>query len=118
MPFDHPLAQDSTDSTSAGTIDTNDVETNVDNRIPRDSQNNAISIQLREKTTKTANQHGHFLTLSDHDRIRIFVHEFIVRGLIPWAERTLRLLSEQVIFVIYIYQLRENVMESRLAAPL
>lgn len=96
VPFDHPLAQDSTDSTSAGTIDTNDVETNVDNRIPRDSQNNAISIQLREKTTKTANQHGHFLTLSDHDRIRIFVHEFIVRGLIPWAERTLRLLSEQL----------------------
>ena len=41
-------------------------------------------------------QHGQCLTLSDHDRLRIFVHEFQVRGLIPWAERTMRILNEQV----------------------
>jgi hypothetical protein len=41
-------------------------------------------------------QRGACLTLSDHDRLRIFIHEFIVRGLIPWAEKTLRTLNEQV----------------------
>ncbi|XP_064640195.1 trafficking protein particle complex subunit 8-like isoform X2 [Lineus longissimus] len=41
-------------------------------------------------------QHGMCLTVSDHDRLRIFIHEFIVRGLIPWAERTMRVLNEQL----------------------
>ena len=41
-------------------------------------------------------QHGSCLTLSDHDRLRIFIHEFIVRGLIPWGERMLRTLSDQL----------------------
>ena len=40
--------------------------------------------------------HGSCLSLSDHDRLRIFVQEFVVRGLIPWAERMLRTLNEQV----------------------
>lgn len=48
------------------------------------------------KPSTTTRHHGACLTLSDHDRLRIFVHEFVVRGLITWAERTLRTLSEQL----------------------
>ena len=40
--------------------------------------------------------HGLCLTVSDQDRIKIFVHEFCVRGLVPWVERTMRNLNEQV----------------------
>ncbi|XP_052230198.1 trafficking protein particle complex subunit 8-like isoform X4 [Dreissena polymorpha] len=38
--------------------------------------------------------HGMCLTASDQDRIRIFIHEFSVRALIPWAERQMRTLNE------------------------
>ena len=92
--IDHPLAQESSEMTSSDGEGHNEQE--MDNRIPRDSQNNALSNQSKSEKNLRSSQHGHCLTLSDHDRLRIFVHEFIVRGLIPWAERTLRTLSEQV----------------------
>ncbi|KAL4234283.1 Trafficking protein particle complex 8 [Mactra antiquata] len=38
--------------------------------------------------------HGMCLTASDQDRIRIFMHEFAVRALIPWAERQMRTLND------------------------
>ena len=41
-------------------------------------------------------QHGACLTLSDHDRIRIFIHELAIRGLIPFIERSMRYLYDQV----------------------
>ena len=44
--------------------------------------------------------HGLCLTASDQDRLRIFIHEFVVRALIPWAERQLRTLNELVIYQI------------------
>lgn len=40
--------------------------------------------------------HGMCLTASDQDRIRIFIHEFAVRALIPWAERQMRTLNDMV----------------------
>ena len=40
--------------------------------------------------------HGLCLTLSDHDRLRIFIHEFVVRGLLPYIEKMIRTLNEQV----------------------
>nr|XP_054772074.1 trafficking protein particle complex subunit 8-like [Lytechinus pictus] len=40
--------------------------------------------------------HGAHLTLSDHDRLRIFIHEFVVRGLLPYVERMIRTLTEQL----------------------
>ena len=43
---------------------------------------------------------GACLTLSDHDRLRIFINEFIVRGLVFWAEKTVRTLNEQVVFSV------------------
>ena len=50
-------------------------------------------------STTTASAHGLCLTVSDQDRIKIFVHEFCVRGLVPWVERTMRNLNDQVIDV-------------------
>jgi len=41
-------------------------------------------------------RHGAHLTLSDHERLRVFIHEFVMHGLIPWAEKTIRTLNEQV----------------------
>jgi hypothetical protein len=41
-------------------------------------------------------RYGALLTLSDHERLRVFIQEFVVHGLIPWAEKTIRNLSEQV----------------------
>ncbi|KAK7505350.1 hypothetical protein BaRGS_00003512 [Batillaria attramentaria] len=40
--------------------------------------------------------HGCCLTASDQDRLRIFMHEFVVRALIPWAERQMKILSDQL----------------------
>lgn len=40
--------------------------------------------------------HGQYLTVSDHDRLRIFVNEMAVRGLIPHIERSIRALTDQV----------------------
>ncbi len=39
---------------------------------------------------------GQALTLMDHDRIKTFVYEFCVRGLLPHIEKMMRTLSEQV----------------------
>jgi len=40
--------------------------------------------------------HGMCLTASDRDRIGIFIHEFAVRALIPWAERQMKTLNDLV----------------------
>ncbi len=88
--IDHPLAVDTMSSDMTGTSS----HTDMDNRVPRDSQNNPISMNVKNKPSK---DYGECLTLSDHDRLRIFIHEFMVRGLLPWAERTLRTLNEQVV---------------------
>lgn len=39
---------------------------------------------------------GVCLTLSDHERLRIFINEFIVKGLISWAEKSIRTLNDQL----------------------
>ena len=48
------------------------------------------------RTQSTTVRHGAYLTLSDHERLRVFIHEFVMHGLIPWAEKTIRTLNEQV----------------------
>lgn len=34
--------------------------------------------------------------MSDHDRIKTFLSEFLQRGLVPYAERTIKILNEQI----------------------
>ena len=80
-----------------------------DNHLSRDNENNSIhasttslasrDLDMTESSKNT--QHGCRLSLSDHDRIKIFIHEFITRGIIPWTERTLRTLNEQVNFYAF-----------------
>lgn len=48
---------------------------------------------LKQSTTAKL---GAMLTLSDHERLRVFIQEFVTHGLIPWAEKTVRALNEQV----------------------
>ncbi|XP_013382686.1 trafficking protein particle complex subunit 8-like isoform X2 [Lingula anatina] len=67
------------------------------------AQSKGIPNQTQAKARPVVNgdvgassQHGLCLTPSDHDRLKIFIHEFLVRGLIPWAERMIRTLNDQV----------------------
>jgi len=50
----------------------------------------------KPQSVNTPVRHGAHLTLSDHERLRVFIHEFVMHGLIPWAEKTIRTLNEQV----------------------
>ena len=100
--IDHPLAPD------------NEPPSTMDNQLPRDSQNNAFLSNSPSSvgskpvdTSPSSGQHGSCLSLSDRDRLRIFVHEFVVRGLIPWAERTLRTLNDQVRPLLGVHDLAE-----------
>ena len=36
------------------------------------------------------------LAMSDHDRIKTFISEFLQRGLVPYAERIIKILNEQI----------------------
>ncbi|CAH8608984.1 unnamed protein product [Heterobilharzia americana] len=40
--------------------------------------------------------HGQHLTQADRDRIRMFVYDFSVRALLPWVEKTMRSLNDQI----------------------
>ncbi|XP_038077879.1 trafficking protein particle complex subunit 8-like [Patiria miniata] len=87
----HPLDQSSETKRSQEHLDlfdSTDAAFNSNNRILNDKP--------LQQVTKGANMHGACLTLSDHDRLRIFVHEFTVRGLLPYIEKMIRTLSEQL----------------------
>lgn len=51
---------------------------------------------LMSRARSNSEQRGTCLTLSDHDRIKIFIHELAIRGLIPFIEKTMRSLYDQV----------------------
>ncbi|XP_054714525.1 trafficking protein particle complex subunit 8-like [Uloborus diversus] len=48
------------------------------------------------KNSSKLKRHGLCLTLSDMDRIKCFVQEFCIQGLIPFIEKQVRSLNEQV----------------------
>ena len=54
-----------------------------------------------ESGGRSGKQKGQSLTVTDHDRIKAFVYEFVVRGLLPHIEKLMRNLSEQVISFLY-----------------
>jgi len=55
------------------------------------------SISRRRRTlSRTISERGCCLSTKDHERIKTLVHEFIVRALIPWAERLIRSIWELV----------------------
>jgi hypothetical protein len=74
-------------------------QNNVDGRKPESRGNKGatqFSGGLLSHAGSNGRQHGACLTLSDHDRIRIFIHELAIRGLIPFIERSMRYLYDQV----------------------
>ena len=74
-------------------------QNNVDGRKPESHGTRQFSGGLLSQAGSNSGQHGACLTLSDHDRIRIFIHELAIRGLIPFIERSMRYLYEQVICI-------------------
>jgi hypothetical protein len=59
---------------------------------------NRLSLNAEETPADPTNvkRHGACLALSDHDRIKTFIGEFLQRGLVPYAERTIKILNEQI----------------------
>lgn len=49
-----------------------------------------------DKLNVEVKRHGMCLAASDHDRIKTFISEFLQRGLVPYAERTIKILNEQI----------------------
>ncbi|XP_071958347.1 trafficking protein particle complex subunit 8-like isoform X2 [Antedon mediterranea] len=90
----HPLSQpnDVVSHPLAVGHEANESQTIIteDNMDATDGNNKDIVLN------KLVGVHGACLTLSDHDRLRIFIHEFVVRGLLPYIEKMIRTLSEQL----------------------
>lgn len=86
--FDHPLSEPSLDSM-------NYIESPL-------SPDRSYEPELNHSSSKgklvdrRQGGHGICLTTSDQDRIKIFMHELCVRALIPWTERQMKILNEQV----------------------
>ncbi|KAJ8303460.1 hypothetical protein KUTeg_019856 [Tegillarca granosa] len=91
--MDHPLALSTHQQNSV-----NHYEEPMSPDYTQVTQTNHTAVNTKGRSQKgnTRGGHGMCLTTSDHDRIRIFIHEFCVRALIPWAEKQMRVLNEQV----------------------
>ena len=51
---------------------------------------------MRRPRTRSISERGCWLSTHDYDRLKIFVHEFVVRAMIPWAERLIKSYHELV----------------------
>lgn len=56
----------------------------------------------------TQRNHGLCLSLSDHDRIKIFVHELGYRGLLQYIEKLMRYFNDQVLYFDLLNHLGEQ----------
>ncbi len=74
------------------TNDANDLNDPLTKKLSNENLAN-INITNNEAGLK---KHGMCLALSDHDRIKTFIGEFLQRGLVPYAERTIKLLYEHI----------------------
>jgi trafficking protein particle complex subunit 8 len=62
--------------------------------IGNDTEN--VPLPIRKVSNASLKRHGQCLALSDHDRIKTFISEYLQRGLVPYAERTIKILNEQI----------------------
>ncbi|XP_033124771.1 trafficking protein particle complex subunit 8-like isoform X2 [Anneissia japonica] len=88
----HPLSQ--TNEVVSHPLDDQSAQTQMIITSDPDDTPDANNVDIVLK--KLVGVHGACLTLSDHDRLRIFIHEFVVRGLLPYIEKMIRTLSEQL----------------------
>ncbi|CAG5114906.1 unnamed protein product [Candidula unifasciata] len=93
--FSHPLASPTTPP-SRNTPSPDSDPTAAASGYPGESRRPS-SGRYRSTDRNQNKPHGMCLTPSDLDRLRIFMHEFVVRALIPWAERQMKHLNEQLI---------------------
>ncbi|XP_060558094.1 trafficking protein particle complex subunit 8-like isoform X2 [Ruditapes philippinarum] len=94
--MDHPLALSDESPLQSPTL-----EYSSDYQGSTSSLNSVQSAMSKSSSFNMQNKgqfpgHGMCLTASDQDRIRIFIHEFAVRALIPWAERQMRTLNDML----------------------
>ncbi|KAI8746612.1 trafficking protein particle complex subunit 8 [Biomphalaria glabrata] len=95
-PFSHPLASPTTPP-SRNTPSPDSDPTAAASGYQGDGRHSLYSSHYKNAVDRPQNRtHGMCLSPSDHDRLRIFMHEFVVRALIPWAERQMKLLNEQL----------------------
>ena len=88
--FSHPLAiNDQSNSL-------NHMEEPLSLNMSTTETNHVNSNQVGSDKSRSSKGHGMCLTTSDHDRLKIFIHEFCIRALIPWAEQQMRWFNEQV----------------------
>ena len=94
--FDHPLSL--TDNSTNTTNHLDSPLSPVETLLP--DTNHAITSGKGRPgypdKGRTIAGHGMCLTTSDHDRLKIFMHEFCVRALLPWTEKQMRLFNDQV----------------------
>ncbi|XP_060083234.1 trafficking protein particle complex subunit 8-like [Ylistrum balloti] len=90
--FDHPLAMDH----STNSINHVEDRLSPDDSVTMETNHTGNNTKVQTTPDKKVRGHGMCLTTSDHDRLRIFIHEFSVRALIPWAEMSMRFLNEQL----------------------
>ncbi|XP_070575139.1 trafficking protein particle complex subunit 8-like [Ptychodera flava] len=95
--FTHPLSPENEDGGRSGSIDeltppppTSATQTTA----PNVSMMNKLN--QRPPSNKPIDGHGACLTPNDRDRLRVFIHEFTVKGLLGYMERQIRILSEQL----------------------
>ena len=107
MTIDHPLAPASRSRSLDvlchvdGSLSSTDMELSAPNGTDSLPTTEIIADVTKSPSVTTLStgvpvRHGAHLTLSDHERLRVFIHEFVMHGLIPWAEKTIRTLNEQV----------------------
>ncbi|RUS81108.1 hypothetical protein EGW08_011148, partial [Elysia chlorotica] len=91
--FSHPLASPTTPPSRDTPSPDSDPTAAASGYQGDHRTSNASHFKWSDRTNKS---HGQCLTPSDLDRLRIFMHEFVVRALVPWVERQMKMLSEQV----------------------
>ena len=78
----------------APVLDTDAEQSNdYTNNNPLNQTSDFMSLPVETPVVK---RHGMCLALSDHDRIKTLISEFLQRGLVPYVERTIKILNEQI----------------------
>ena len=76
--------------------DAADVSQSNENLINNPLINNAAANKPGQNGLLPVKRHGMCLALSDHDRIKTLISEFLQRGLVPYVERSIKILNEQI----------------------
>lgn len=85
-----------TDSSSQIAHPLNENNNELDDNNELDSKKSLTADSSANGTSSFTKRHGVCLAMSDHDRIKTFISEFVQRGLVPYAERTIKILNEQI----------------------